>query len=107
MLNILNEEYSLTYERAKEEYELDIEVDDAEEDLTAEAFKKYLETPDADGNLPLDGLATSIKYSYNLDLNIFTKDKDGNVVSLDAVVLSPQHDETVSDNQEQLKEDIF
>ena len=29
MLNILNEEYSLTYERAKDEYELDIEVDDA------------------------------------------------------------------------------
>ena len=33
-------------------------------------------------------------------------DKDGNVVSLDAVVLSTQHDETMSDNQEQLKEDI-
>ena len=33
-------------------------------------------------------------------------DKDGNVVSLDAVVLSTQHDETMSENQEQLKEDI-
>ena len=33
-------------------------------------------------------------------------DKNGNVVSLDAVVLSTQHDETMSDNQEQLKEDI-
>ena len=33
-------------------------------------------------------------------------DKDGNVLSLDAVVLSTQHDETMSDNQEQLKEDI-
>ena len=33
-------------------------------------------------------------------------DKDGNVVSLDAVVLSTQHDETVSDNQDKLKEDI-
>lgn len=33
-------------------------------------------------------------------------DKDGNVISLDAVVLSTQHDETVSDNQEKLKEDI-
>lgn len=33
-------------------------------------------------------------------------DKDGNVVSLDAVVLSTQHDETMSDNQEQLKADI-
>ena len=33
-------------------------------------------------------------------------DKDGNVISLDAVVLSTQHDETMSDNQEQLKEDI-
>ena len=33
-------------------------------------------------------------------------DKDGNVVSLDAVVLSTQHDESMSENQEQLKEDI-
>ena len=33
-------------------------------------------------------------------------DKEGNVVSLDAVVLSTQHDESVSDNQEQLKADI-
>ena len=33
-------------------------------------------------------------------------DKDGNVVSLDAVVLSTQHDESMSGNQEQLKEDI-
>ncbi len=33
-------------------------------------------------------------------------DEDGNVISLDAVVLSTQHDETMSDNQEQLKDDI-
>ena len=33
-------------------------------------------------------------------------DEDGNVISLDAVVLSTQHDETMSDNQEQLKTDI-
>ena len=33
-------------------------------------------------------------------------DEDGNVVSLDAVVLSTQHDETVSDDQETLKKDI-
>ena len=33
-------------------------------------------------------------------------DKDGNVVSLDAVVLSTQHDESMSENQEGLKEDI-
>ena len=33
-------------------------------------------------------------------------DEDFNVVSLDAVVLSTQHDESMSDNQEQLKEDI-
>ena len=33
-------------------------------------------------------------------------DEDCNVISLDAVVLSTQHDETMSDNQEQLKEDI-
>jgi S-adenosylmethionine synthetase len=33
-------------------------------------------------------------------------DKEGNVISLDAVVLSTQHDETVSDNQERLHRDI-
>ena len=33
-------------------------------------------------------------------------DKDGNVISLDAIVLSTQHDETMSTNQEQLKKDI-
>jgi S-adenosylmethionine synthetase len=33
-------------------------------------------------------------------------DEKGNVISLDAVVLSTQHDETVSENQEQLKADI-
>ena len=33
-------------------------------------------------------------------------DADGNVVSLDAVVLSTQHDESMSENQEGLKEDI-
>ena len=33
-------------------------------------------------------------------------DEDGNVISLDAVVLSTQHDESVSENQEQLKADI-
>ena len=33
-------------------------------------------------------------------------DEDGNVVSLDAVVLSTQHDESMSDNQEGLKADI-
>ena len=33
-------------------------------------------------------------------------DKDGNVISLDAIVLSTQHDETMSQNQPQLKEDI-
>ena len=33
-------------------------------------------------------------------------DKDGNVISLDAVVLSTQHDNTVSDDQEKLHKDI-
>ena len=59
------------------------------------------------------------KYSFTEDDAVIlrepTKDgykfvgwtEDGNVVSLDAVVLSTQHDETMSDNQEQLKEDIM
>jgi len=33
-------------------------------------------------------------------------DEEGNVLSLDAIVLSTQHNESMSDNQEQLKQDI-
>ena len=33
-------------------------------------------------------------------------DEDGNIISLDAIVLSTQHDESMSDKQEELKEDI-
>lgn len=37
---------------------------------------------------------------------VSVKYEDGKVKSLDAIVLSTQHDETMSENQEQLKEDI-
>ncbi|MBQ9080098.1 MAG: ABC transporter ATP-binding protein/permease [Clostridia bacterium] len=50
-------------------------------------FKKYLETPNADGVRPLDELATSIKYTYDLDLNIYTKDTDGKVIKSDVTEL--------------------
>lgn len=50
-------------------------------------FKKYLETPDENGVRPLDKLATSIKYDYNVDLNVYTKSGDGKITKSDVGVL--------------------
>ncbi len=51
------------------------------------AFKKYLDTPDANGVRPLDGAATAIKYQYNTDLSIYVSDTEGNIVKSDAETL--------------------
>ena len=67
-------------------------------DLARKLTNKLTELRES-GEIPYlrpDGKA---QVSVNYDL-------EGNIHSLDAVVLSTQHDETMSDNQEQLKEDI-
>lgn len=67
-------------------------------DLARKMTNKLTELRES-GELPYlrpDGKA---QVSVNYDI-------EGNVVSLDAVVLSTQHDEIMSDNQEQLKADI-
>ncbi len=46
-------------------------------------FKKYLDVADTSGARPLDGLATSIKYSYDLDLNIYATTEEGEIVKTD------------------------
>ncbi len=58
-------------------------------------FKKFLETPDGEGNLPLDGIATTVKYDYDLHLGIYTKDKDGKIINSDAAVLLAAMSEAV------------
>ncbi len=50
-------------------------------------FKKYLDTPTAAGLRPLDGLATSVQYSYDLDLNIYAKTEQGKIVKTDIAQL--------------------
>ncbi len=49
------------------------------------AFKTYIETADEDGSTPLLDYASSIMYEYDVDLNIFVEDKDGNIVKADAM----------------------
>jgi len=49
------------------------------------AFKKYIETPDENGKLPLDGSASSIRYEYGTDLNIYVTDKNGDIIKTDTI----------------------
>jgi len=47
------------------------------------AFKKYLESGDSE----LDGLISTIDYSYDIDFNVFFKDKNGKIIESDAMKL--------------------
>lgn len=49
------------------------------------AFKKYIETPDENGKLPLEGSASSIRYEYGTDLNIYVTDKNGDIIKTDTI----------------------
>ncbi|MDY4897953.1 MAG: ABC transporter ATP-binding protein/permease [Eubacteriales bacterium] len=53
-------------------------------------FKKYLDTETATGARPLDGLATAVKYSYDIDLNIYAKTDNGDIVKADIAQLIKQ-----------------
>ncbi len=48
-----------------------------------EAFKTYLDDPDS----PIHEYLSAIQYSYDLDLPIYTKDDDGNIVRADVMQL--------------------
>lgn len=47
------------------------------------AFKEYLESGDSE----LDGLISTIDYSYDIDFNVFFKDENGKIVESDAMKL--------------------
>ncbi len=50
------------------------------------SFKEYIETEKDDkGKLPLDDYASSIMYEFDVPLNVYVEDKEGNYVSTDAV----------------------
>ncbi len=47
------------------------------------AFKTYIET-EKDGSLPLADYASSIMYEYDVPLNVYVEDKNGDIVKADA-----------------------
>ncbi len=60
-------------------------MDVAENDL--EAFKTYLEEKRSDPEDPLRHAISGVQYTYNLDLQIYTKNVDGTVIQSDTTAL--------------------
>ncbi len=58
-------------------------VEDTENDL--ESFKSWLEAEldEGSGNLELQEAVSGVQYTYNIDLLIYTKDTDGNILRAD------------------------
>ena len=56
-------------------------IEESENDLGA--FKKYIESELAKEDSPLKNAISGIQYSYNLDLTIYTKNKDGKIIKSD------------------------
>jgi len=57
------------------------DMDVSENDLTS--FKAYLEEQVKDENSPLSTAVSGIQYSYNLNLNVYTKNTDGTIIKSD------------------------
>ncbi len=60
-------------------------MDVAENDL--EAFKAYLEERRADPEDPMHSAISGVQYTYNLDLQIYTKNLDGTIIQSDTSAL--------------------
>ena len=56
-------------------------IEESENDL--KSFKKYLEKEIQDENSPLYNAVNGVQYSYNLDLQIYTENVDGNIIRSD------------------------
>ena len=56
-------------------------IEESENDL--KSFKEYLEKEISDVNSPLYEAVNGVKYSYNLDLQIYTENVDGNIIRSD------------------------
>lgn len=54
-----------------------------------ESFRAYLDDPDS----PIHEYLSAIQYSYDLDLPIYTKDADGNIVRRRRDAAPAKHDE--------------
>ena len=60
-------------------------LETTENDLAS--FKEYLEAKRADPESPLYEALSGIQYSYDLDLQIYTKNVDGNIIASDTMAL--------------------
>ena len=56
-------------------------IEESENDL--KSFKKYLEKEIRDEKSPLFNAVNGVQYSYNLDLQIYTENVDGNIIRSD------------------------
>lgn len=56
-------------------------IEESENDL--KSFKKYLEKEIRDEKSPLFSAVNGVQYSYNLDLQIYTENVDGNIIRSD------------------------
>ncbi len=51
------------------------------------AFREYIATTDENGKTPLSDYASSVMYSYDVPMNIYVEDKNGNIVKADAMTM--------------------
>lgn len=51
------------------------------------AFRDYIMKEDADGKTPLSDYASSVMYSYDVPMNIYVEDKNGDIVKADAMTM--------------------
>ncbi len=51
------------------------------------AFREYIMKEDADGKTPLSDYASSVMYSYDVPMNIYVEDKNGDIVKADAMTM--------------------
>ena len=63
-------------------------METTENDLAS--FKDYIEAQHADPKSPLYEAISGIQYTYDLDLQIYTKNVDGNIIASDTMVLMQQ-----------------
>ncbi len=51
------------------------------------AFREYIMKEDADGKNPLSDYASSVVYKYDVPMNIYVEDKNGDIVKADAMTM--------------------
>ncbi len=60
-------------------------MESTENDLAS--FKKFIETQRADPESPLHSAVSGVQYTYDLDLQVYTKNVDGNIIASDTMEL--------------------